>query len=325
MVEYNNTNSRSNSFVSLSLRILVSIFSLLFFSCDKDDIQKEEITSSFEIKIDNDQFKFTNGSVGAIENCERISVGVQSDKSAKENFTIVINLLKNGGIGNVQLFDYRFNNNPYETPDFKTDGLLTISNFEYDEAKKYLHFEYEGELLKVETDFNSLDKNQPRKKIKGVVTINNIKSVKCNTFISQLNFKTNTLKFVTNRHLASYDSGLKLNPYQFFFYSDNGYRTIFRSNKDLWILDKGTYAFDQNTLENRIDFEQYTGIFRATQLLWIRPQDWKKFQTSGSYTITEHVIINGTKVTKGQMNLQVYDNGLLIYNISNGTFEVTGF
>jgi hypothetical protein len=311
--------------VSLSLRILVSIFSLLFFFCDKDDIRKEEITSSFEIKIDNDQFKFTNGSVGAIENCERISVGVQSDKSAKENFTIVINLLKNGGIGNVQLFDYRFNNNPYETPDFKTDGLLTISNFEYDEAKKYLHFEYEGELLKVETDFNSLDKNQPRKKIKGVVTINNIKSVKCNTFISQLNFKTNTLKFVTNRHLASYDSGLKLNPYQFFFYSDNGYRTIFRSNKDLWSLDKGAYAFDQNTLENRIDFEQYTGIFRATQLLWIRPQDWKNFQTSGSYTITEHVIINGTKVTKGQMNLQVYDNGLLIYNISNGTFEVTGF
>ena len=84
----------------------------------------------------------------------------------------------------MRLFDYRFGNNLYETTDFKTDGLLTISNFQYNETKKNLHFEFEGELLKVETDFNSLDNIQPRKKISGVVTINNIRSVKCNTFIS---------------------------------------------------------------------------------------------------------------------------------------------
>ena len=90
-------------------------------------------------------------------------------------------------------------------------------------------------------------------------------------------------------------------------------------------MDKGTYTFDQNTLENRIDFEQYIGIFRATQLLGIRPQDWKKFQTSGSYTIKEHVIINGVKVTRGELDLQVYDNGQLLHAVTKGTFEVTGF
>ncbi|SHN53379.1 hypothetical protein SAMN05444395_101517 [Flavobacterium fryxellicola] len=325
MINKTNTIVQSNNLGRFLIKVIFLSVLLLFISCDKDDIEKEEITSSFEIKIDNDQFKFTNGSVGAIENCERISVGVQSDKSAEENFTIVINLLKNGGIGNVQLFDYRFNNNPYETPDFKTDGLLTVSNFEYDEAKKYLHFEYEGELLKVETDFNSLDKNQPRKKINGVVTINDIQSIKCDTFISQLNFTTNTLIFFTNRPCASHDPNLKTNPYQFSFLSTNGYRAIIKSSKDLWNLDKGTYAFEQNSLENRIDLEQYIGIFRATQLLWIRPQDWKKFQTSGSYTIKEHLIINGLKVTKGQINLQVYDNGMLLHSISNGKFEVVGF
>ena len=166
-------------------KFLINVASLLLFfvlySCNKDEIEREDIKSSFEIKIDNDQFKFTNASVHAIENCERLSVGVQSDKSAKENFTIVINLLKNGGIDDIRLFDYRFNSYPCETPDFNKDGLLTISNFEYDEVKKYLHFEYEGELIKVETDFNSLDKNQPKKKIKGVVTINDIGSIKCDT------------------------------------------------------------------------------------------------------------------------------------------------
>lgn len=315
----------SKNLMNFSVKILILFFILFSYSCTTEDIEKEEIKNSFEIKIDNDQFKFTNASVGAIENCERLSVGIQSNKSKKEHFTIVINLLKNGAIGHIELFDYRFNNNLYETPDFKTDGLLTISNFRYNETKKNLHFEFEGELLKVETDFNSLDNIQPRKKISGVVTINDIKSVKCNTFISQLNFKTSTLKFVTNRPFASYDPGLNINPYQFHFYSDNGYRTIIKSKVDLWNLKKGTYNFDQNTLENRIDLEQYIGIFRATQLLWIRPVDWKKFQTSGSYTIKEHVIINGLKVTRGEMDLQVYDSVLLLHSITTGIFEVTGF
>ena len=65
----------------------------------------------------------------------------------------------------MRLFDYRFGNNLYETPDFKTNKLFTISNFKYNEVKKYLYFEYEGELAEVETDFNSLDKIQPRKKM----------------------------------------------------------------------------------------------------------------------------------------------------------------
>ena len=65
----------------------------------------------------------------------------------------------------MRLFDYRFGNDLYETTDFKTNKLFTISNFKYNEVKKYLYFEYEGELAEVETDFNSLDKIQPRKKM----------------------------------------------------------------------------------------------------------------------------------------------------------------
>ena len=118
---------------------------------------------------------------------------------------------------------------------------------------------------------------------------------------------------------------MKTNPYQLYFYSDNGFRTIFKSKTDLWNLEKGTYTFDQNNIENRIDFEQYIGIFRATQLLWIRDVDWKKHQTTGNYKITEHLLINGVKVTKGEFNLQVFDAGILKHNITNAKFEVAGF
>jgi len=58
---------------------------------------------------------------------------------------------------------------------------------------------------------------------------------------------------------------------------------------------------------------------------YYREIDWEKHKTRGSYTIVEHVIINGQKVTRGEMNMQVYDNGVLIHNITNGKFEVPGF
>jgi hypothetical protein len=110
-----------------------------------------------------------------------------------------------------------------------------------------------------------------------------------------------------------------------YFYTDNGFRALIKSKIKLPNLAAGTYKFDQNTVENRIDFDQYVGIFRATQLLWVRDIDWKKYQTAGSYTILEHTTINEEKVTRGEMNLQVYDKGALIHNITNGKFVVTDF
>jgi hypothetical protein len=95
----------------------------------------------------------------------------------------------------------------------------------------------------------------------------------CKAFLPTVQFKTPTITFTGTRANATYDPSLNTNPYIHRFYSNNGYRAIIKSKVDLWNLDKGTYTFDQNTIENRIDLEQYTGIFRATQLLWIRTQD----------------------------------------------------
>jgi len=39
-------------------------------------------------------------------------------------------------------------------------------------------------------------------------------------------------------NFGSYDTGLKTNPYQYYFYSDNGYRTIIKSKVDLWNFKK---------------------------------------------------------------------------------------
>ena len=314
------------NFINFSVKILISFFILLFFSCNQDEIEKEDIVNSFELQIENEKFRIENESFVANESCNTIFVSFIYDKGKSEpHFIFELSITKKGVLRKISYTRFGESTKPFETPDFNLKGLFSVNNFVYKESKKYLSFDFSGQLLHVETNIPSLDEPQKRKKIIGKITVNKISNTSCTSFISDLNFETNNLNFSTNYHAGSFDSDLKVNPYNSRFYSDNGYRAIIKSKKDLWKVDKGTYSFDHNTLENRIDLEQYTGIFRATQLLWIRPIDWKKFQTSGSYTIKEHVIINGLKVTRGEINMQVYDNGVLVHTINNGTFEVTGF
>lgn len=326
MVKLKTILSRNKSFEKVIQKVTFLFFLAFFIACSKEDNIDKVVEQSIDLQIENEKFKIVNESFVVNESCNAIFVSLIYDKGKNEpHFILELSITKKGALRKISYTRFGESTKPFDTADFNLKGLLTVNNFVFDEATKYLSFDFAGELIEVETNIPSLDEPQKRKKIIGKIRANNVISMTCTSFISDLSFETEDLTFFTNYHTGSYDSGLKLNPYQFFLFSDNGYRTIIKSKKDLWNVDKGTYTFDQNTLENRIDLEQYIGIFRATQLLWIRPQDWKKFQTSGSYTIKEHVIINGQKVTKGEFNLQVYDNGLLLHNINNGTFEVTGF
>jgi len=296
------------------------------FSCNNDETIDKLIEQSIDLQVENEKFRIENESFVANENCNTIFVSFIYDRGKDlPHFMFEFVLSKKGIIKKISYTRFGESSKSFDTADFNPNGLISIKNFEYDESKKYLHFEFSGELIKVESNFASLDEPQKRKSISGQVTVNKLVSDECFAFLNELSFETDAFKFNTFRTLARYTPSLKTNPYEFIFNSDNGYRVVFKSKDDLWNLDKGTYTFDQNTIENRIDLVQYIGIFRATQLYYVRSQDWKNFQTSGSYTLNEHSIINGEKVTKGEINLRVYDNGGLLYTINNGKFEVIGF
>ena len=312
--------------MKFSVKILIPFFFILFLSCEKDEETNKVVEQSIDLQIENEKFKIVNESFVVNENCNTIFVSLIYDKGKNEpHFIFELSITKKGILKKVSYTRFGESTSPFGTPDFNLKGLFTVDNFIYEESSKNLSFNFSGELVKVETNTPLLDVPQKRKEINGKIMSKKVKATTCTSFISNLHFETNNLTFATNFNAGSHDPNLPANQYNFWFFSDNGYRAIIKSKVDLWNLDKGTYTFDQNTLENRIDFEQYIGIFRATQLLGIRPQDWKKFQTSGSYTIIEHVIINGLKVTRGELDLQVYDNGQLLHAITKGTFEVTGF
>ncbi|OAB31484.1 hypothetical protein SAMN05444395_101518 [Flavobacterium fryxellicola] len=326
MTNKTNTIAQTTNLSRFLMQIASLVLFLFLLSCEKEETIDKVIEQSIELQIENEKFKLENESFVVNENCNTIFVSFIYDRGKNEpHFIFELSITKKGIVRKISYTRFGESTKPFDTPDFNLRGLLSVNNFVYDESTKYLNFDFSGELLEVETNIASLDQPQKRKKINGKIIVNKLKATTCTSFISDLNFKTNTYTFSTNHHAGSHDPNLKVNPYDFRFYSDNGYRAIIKFSKDLWNLDKGTYAFEQNTLENRIDLEKYIGIFRATQLLWVRDIDWKKFQTSGSYTIKEQVMINGLKVTKGEMNLQVYDNGMLLYTVGNGKFEVVGF
>lgn len=318
-------HSQSISFGKGLLKIVVVFVSFFLCSCTKDEVEPE-IERLFELQLGDKKYKFVNDWVGAIEDCERLSIGVMIDQSYG-HFGLDFNILKNGALAKASLVDYTMTggDNDYETANFNAVALMKITNFKYDEATNYVHFEYSGELLKINRPGNP-DRIFPPKYIKGVVNITNLDEYKCNTFLPTARFETPTITFTGVKANATFDSSLSSNRFTHRIYSNNGYRMFFKLKEDFWGFEIGKpYKFDQKTIENRIDLEQYIGRLRATQNLYNEQEDWKKFQTAGSFTILERKIVNGIKVTKGEMNIEVYDNGVLVHSINNGIFETSSF
>ena len=317
--------SQSSGFERVFLKAIILFISIFIFSCNEDPVEPE-IERLFELQLGDKKYKFVNDWVSAIEDCERLSIGVMIDQSFG-HFGIDFNILKNGALAKATLVDYSMmgGDNDYETANFNAVASMKITNFKYDEVKKYVHFEYSGKLLKINRPGNP-DRIFPSKYIKGVVTITNLDEYKCNTFLPTARFETPTITFTGVRANAQYESSLSTNRFTHLIYSNNGYRMFFKLKDDFWSFEIGkTYKFDQKTIENRIDLEQYIGRLRATQNLYNEQVDWKKFQTAGSFTILERKMVNGIKVTKGEMTIEVYDNGVLIHSILNGIFETSSF
>lgn len=322
--------SQGNYFKKLALILLSFIF---FISCSNDETDPiisptpEEIKTSIDITIDNEKFKISNsakeynGIITSNESCNSVFANCVYENDGNLGFRIDFKFKKNGALKKITLIDYKNGNILYESADFNPKGLITISNFEYDQTKKYFHFDFKGELLE-QASIDELDLDKKRKHIEGTVKVVDLISFDCPILISDLNFETSDLTFLNSWYYGRYSSFLLENQYQISFYSDNGYRVVFKSPSNLVNEQKGTYTFDESSIERRIDFEKYIGNFRVSPSLTMRDVDWKRYQTIGTYTILDHKIINGWKLTKVEFNLQVYDEGILKYNIENTRCEI---
>ena len=301
------------------------IFSTLY-SCSNSENVAGEPNKEINITIGNESFVINDQiQLASNENCNGIFVtGKYNGSDDSLGFRISFRLTKHGAIDNIKLNNYQEAGKQYESADFNAIKTIQIKNFIYNASTNYLHFEFEGNLVFVDSNLYTVDVPKPQKFIKGEVNFINVKKTNCTTSLSILDFEIPTLKFSTVKDYGEYNPSLLINPYQLNYYSDNGYKISFTGANDLWNLPLGQYNFNQSDVENRVNFQKYIGNERATQLLWIRPIDWKMYTTSGNYTVQEHVLENNQKLTKGLINLNIYEAGNLIYQINNIKFQSIG-
>lgn len=300
------------------------IFTMFLFSCSKDDTEKEldkvvNMTIGNESFIVDDQVQLSSN-----ENCNNVFVSARynTPKNADFGFRVNFRLTKSGVLDNITLLNFRESGKEYQTANFNAESTMVIRNFEYNPATKYLAFEFEGNLFEEDGNLFTLDVPQPQKFIKGNVKIKNVLEKACTTSLYLINFETSNLKFYTTASLGTKNLNLPINQHKTDFFSSNGYRITINSGTDLWDYPIGTTTFDTTTIENYFGFEKYIGNLRATDLSPIRPQDWQKYTTSGSYIIQEHVMEYNQKVTKGIFSMNVFENGILKYIIDNKNFQV---
>lgn len=296
----------------------------LFISCSNsnEDVINPEVTQTLSVYIGNEKFNIASDKIFINENCDLIFITIYYNTLSDLGFRIDFELYKSGVINKINLVDYRNSSNTYSTADFNANETFQISNFIYDSTTNYLHFDFEGDLIAINNNYSTIDNSSERKFLKGQIDSNKIIETNCTEYFSDLNFNATNLTFHSNLKYSSQSQNAVTNPFTYYFYSDNGFKIVFKNSAKQFDLPINQYDFDENTIENRVDFEKYIGNIRATQVLFIRPIDWKNYQTSGNYKILEHTIVNGKNATKGELNLNVYDNGNLLYEIKDAPFEI---
>ena len=143
---------------------------------------------------------------------------------------------------------------------------------------------------------------------------------------SNLDFTAGDLRFNTSLTSVSMQTNPIIpNRFKGSFFSENGYQITFLNNDNFKDLLPGTYTFSETTAENIVILKKFMGNPRFSQMKFIRDADWKRYTTSGSFTVTEQLKINTSRLTKGELNLKVSENGVLQHRIVRVPFEITSF
>lgn len=302
--------------------IKLLIFLLFVSSCSKEEVVKIPLNT---VTIDGNKVQLQSNSMYGNENCNSIFAFIDYSSTNDLGFRVSFNLNKRGEITNIRLTTDK-SSVIYESADFNPSSILKITNFVYKPESNFITFDFEGDLVKVNFNESDADNIHSTKYIKGKFTTNKLGKSDCSNVENDLNFAVPTLKFGTVKWHKTASTGANVKtPFQTRFFSDNGFEISFQNDTDLWNVPLGQYNFNVSSTQNRVEFKKYIGNVRATQLLWIRPIDWKIYQTSGNYVITQKIIVRGKKVINGTLSMKVLENGIEVYDIKNGSFSITGF
>ena len=306
--------------INFQLLLLILTFN---FSCNSDYIGEdmvieEQVKNKINFKINNLKPLNEIRNLSASYCCEnKISITFDHWVSTSNGLgyggsVFSLSLDKNGNLLDLFYKDYTHPNNEYYSPFFNPTSNLNVTNFEFIE-NQILRLKINGQILKKSSDFfeepNSIE-------IEADIEIKQFHQCTCNSFSSRLIIDTNFVFGSVSRSHIGNNQDIRYSSF-----SNNGYHLEF-INFTEFIRDMpiGIYNFDANTISQRIDFRKFVGVPRAYQFNII-PQEWLKYETSGSFEIMERQQIGNDIVTKVRFNLVAKYNNEIIFDFNNAILE----
>ncbi|MDR2204603.1 MAG: hypothetical protein LBE36_00340 [Flavobacteriaceae bacterium] len=302
---------------------LFVVFSFLFsvISCNSNDRDIEPnppynplSVNTFDLYIDGKKFEPNSYNINAhYLPCDRqISFTVVA---TVESQWIIIDLRINKQ-GKVKFFGIHQGDYDHYTTEYDPNKYLKITNLQLDAENEYMNVSFEGRIFKAYTD-------EPME-ISGNFEIKYFSKSYCDATYDQLINLDDDIKF-NNSDISRWTTSVQgqIINVKYEANEPDGRQFVLNGlKKNIYEMDLGTYEFDFSRENEFIEFNEYIGPPKSI-FSTVLPTDWLKYDTSGSFTITKHELIDGHKVTKGTINLNTYENGVLIKSFQNAPFELS--
>lgn len=303
------------------LKTTVLIILFLNFSCSSNDdsnkIIEEISTNKINFKINGLVPANSIRGLSASYCCENeISVSFEhwvanSDGLGSGGSAFNLLLDKSGNLIGLWYKDYTHPNNVFESPYFVPISTLNIENFQFIE-NQVLKLKFSGKIFKRTYEFSTAPESV---NIEADIEIKEFTNCICDSNFSKIT-TANGFNFhdVTKRQQE--------NEISYFANTNDGYQLEFLNfEESIQNMPLGIYEFDENTTSQRIDFRKFIGIPRAFSLNII-PQEWLKYETSGSFEIFERQKLNNGKIiTKVKFNLIAKNNNEVVFEFENAILE----
>ena len=304
---------------NLYILLILSLAGVI--SCDdQNDFEPPvEITNSANVTVDGFERSFINNEITGNTNCNMIYVTVSNfHEDEYAGYELDFDISKQGDLIRVEYLERTGESGRipfYLTHAFDPISTMNISDFMYDESSNDLSFNFSG------TIFNETD-NSIQREINGTIDVENHKEFECSIgLLTRMAYESNEFTFKdTYIRTSTYPNGSQ----RHIFYSNNGYRLEFNLNQQLGNLELGTYPIVENNLPAFINLFKYTGPLIATQSPTIVNSDWNEYQTSGTFTTTDKIEIDGGLKVKGYFDLDVIENNEVIFKIDRMEFITFG-
>jgi hypothetical protein len=304
------------------MKNLYYLILILFFACSKDDSEITTIpepiqTNTFGLSVNGAKIAETITEINAYYLCdEQIWINVFSVKNNVKSELFSMYLDKKGNLEFAKFVDKSDSfSQSYQTADFIPASTLNIDEFQFTE-NKLLKIKFSGNLLKQVYNFNNLSES---KKINGTIEVNKFGKSECNVFNDFINLN-NEIKF-TDISRTQQDTKPELTV-TYEANSIHGYAIQFKNfTKFIPDMPLGTYYFNDLSKSEKIEFRKYIGIPKVFYSSIYLPNDWKFYDTAGSFTIVEKKQINGKLVVKLNLNFTAKYKGVIEYSFSNAEYE----